>query len=110
MIVPYRTQRVCKRILVGLLVLAVFALVACACWFIWAQRYIVYTADGQAQLNFDLPPLSAGEAPKKPEEVEVTIRFDSGEEEAGTKTELTQMTGYYVEPDALKDLLQAVQS
>lgn len=104
MIVPYRTKQAIKRVLQGLLALTVLVAVASVCWFIWAQRYIVYTADGQAQLNFDLPPLAAGQAPQKPEEVEVTIRFESGEEEEGTKTDLQQMTGYYVEPEALKNL------
>ena len=104
MIVPYRTQRLIQRILLAILALAVLAAVASICWFIWAQRYIVYTADGQAVLNFDLPPISNVEAPQKPDEVEVTIRFESGEEDVGAKTDLTQMTGYYVEPEALKDL------
>ena len=104
MIVPYRTQQALKRIGLVLLALGVLIAVAVGCWFIWAQRYIVYTADGQAKLDFDLPPISAGEAPKKPEAPDVTIRFESGEEEAGTKTDLAQMTGYYVEPEALKDL------
>lgn len=104
MIIPYRTQRVFKRILAVLLALAAVAAVACGCWFVWAQRYLVYTADGQAQLNFDLPPLTPGKPAVKPEEVEVTIRFDTEESVVGTNTELAQMTGYYVEPSALKDL------
>ena len=104
MMIPYRTQRVIKRILTVLLALTVVAAVACGCWFVWAQRYIIYTADGKAQLNFDLPPLTPGKTGQKPEEMEVTIRFDTEETVVGTNTELTQMTGYYVEPAALKDL------
>ena len=104
MIIPYRTQRVLKRILAVLLALAVVAVAACACWFVWAQRYIIYTADGQAQLNFDLPPLSQGQPAEEPEDVDVTIRFDTEETIVGPSTELVQMTGYYVEPDALKNL------
>lgn len=101
--IPYRTQRVLKRIAVGLLPIMVLALVAGLCWYIWAQRYVVYTADGKAILDFDLPQLSAGQAPEKPSEPDVTIRYDSGASELEA-TELTQMTGYYVEPEALKDL------
>lgn len=104
MMIPYRTQRVFKRILAVILALAVVAVLASGCWFVWAQRYIVYTADGQARLDFSLPPLSAGIPAEKPEEVEVTIRFDDEETQVNTNTELTQMTGYYVEPAALKDL------
>jgi len=101
--IPYRTQRVLKRIGLSLLPVLVLALVAGVCWYIWAQRYVVYTADGQAILDFDLPPLSAGLAPEKPEDVDVTIRYDSGVSELEA-AELKQMTGYYVEPSELKNL------
>ena len=104
MTVPYRTQRVLGRILAAVLVLAVVAAAGCACWFVWAQRYIIYTADGEARLDFDLPPITPGEPAVKPEETDVTIRFDTEETVVGTSTELTQLAGYYVEPDALTDL------
>ena len=96
MIIPYRTQRVLKRILAAVLV--------CACWFVWAQRYIIYTADGQARLDFNLPPLAPGVPATEPEETDVTIRFDTEESVVNTSTELAQLAGYYVEPDALTDL------
>ena len=101
--IPYRTQRVLKRIGTAILPILVLALVAGICWYIWAQRYVVYTADGQAILDLNLPPLASGAAPEAPTEPDVTIRYDAGgaEQEAA---ELTQMTGYYVEPDALQDL------
>lgn len=101
--IPYRTQRVLKRIAMGILPVLVLALVAGVCWYIWAQRYVVYTADGQAILDMTLPPMSEGKAPEKPEKVDVTIRYDTGANELEA-AELAQMTGYYVEPEALKDL------
>lgn len=101
--ISYRTQRVLKRIGLSLLPVLVLALVAGVCWYIWAQRYVVYTADGQAILNLKLPPMATGEAPEKPSEPDVTIRYDTGASELEA-TELAQMTGYYVEPDALRDL------
>ena len=104
MIIPYRTQRVLKRILAAVLVLAVAAAAGCACWFVWAQRYIIYTADGQARLDFNLPPLAPGVPATEPEETDVTIRFDTEESVVNTSTELAQLAGYYVEPDALTDL------
>lgn len=109
MIIPYRTQRVFKRILAVVLTLAVVAAAGCACWFVWAQRYIIYTADGQARLDFDLPPLTPGQPAVKPEETDVTIRFDSEQTIVGTGTELAQLTGYYVEPDALKNIDEVKQ-
>ena len=61
MTIPYRTQRVLKRILGVLAVIAVVLAVVSACWFLWLQRYIVYTADGKVRLDFDLPPMGGGQ-------------------------------------------------
>ena len=99
----YRTKRVLSRIGLGILPVLVLALVAAVCWYIWAQRYVVYSADGSAKLDLALPPMASGEAPVQPSEPDVTIRYDTGASELEA-TELTQMTGYYVEPGDLKDL------
>lgn len=104
MAIPYRTQRVLKRILSVALILAVVLAAGCACWFIWAQRYIIYTEDGSARLDFNLPPISVGQPAVKPDHPDITIRFDTEDEMLGASTELAQITGYYVEPDALKDI------
>lgn len=101
--IPYRTQQTLKRIALGILPVLVLAAVASVCWYIWAQRYVRYTADGQAILDMTMPTMAPGKAPEKPESVDVTIRYESGETEVES-TDLKQMTGYYVEPDALKDL------
>lgn len=113
--IPYRTQRVLKRIAMGVLPVLILALVAGVCWYIWAQRYVIYTADGQAILNFELPPLADGQSPEKPSEPDVSIRYDSAVSELEA-VELAQMTGYYVEPgdlanlDVVKAQIQALPS
>lgn len=104
MTIPYRTQRVLKRILVALLVIAVVLAAGWACFLLWVQRYIVYTADGGVRLDFDLPPIGAGELAVPPEGEDITINFDTDNEMQGGSTELTQLAGYYVEPEALQDL------
>ncbi len=104
MIVPYRTQRVLKRILTVLAVIAVVLAVVCACWLLWVQRYVIYTADGKVMLDFNLPPMSGGQLAVPPENVDIPIRFDQHDEMAGTSTELTQMLGYYVERTELQDI------
>jgi len=109
MIIPYRTQRLLGRILAAVLTLAVIVAVGCACWFVWAQRYIIYTADGQARLDFNLPPITPGVPATEPEKTDVTIRFDTEETVVGTSTELAQLAGYYVEPEALKNLAEVKQ-
>lgn len=104
MTIPYRTQWVLKRILVVFLVVAVLLGIACACWFLWLQRYVVYTADGQVRLDFNLPPISDGETAVPPDSLDVPIRFDQNDALADKNTELTQMLGYYVERSDLQDI------
>jgi len=100
--IPYRTQRVLKRIGVFLLIVLAALAVVGLCWLLWVQRYIIYTADGKAKLDFNLPPIAQGEPATPPEKEDVTIRFEAGEQQIITSTELVQMEGYYVE---LADLL-----
>lgn len=104
MTIPYRTQRVLKRILTAVLVIAVVLAAVWACWLIWVQRYIVYTADGSAKLDFDLPPISGGQLAAAPDDPDIPIHFDKDDEMVGGTTELQQMVGYYVEPETLSDL------
>ena len=104
MTIPYRTQRLIKRIASAVLVLAVLATAGVACWMIWVQRYIVYTADGTVRLDFDLPPMKPGTLAVPPEVPDVSIYFDREEQIVQTGTELTQLAGYYVDAAALKDI------
>ena len=53
MIIPYRIKQALRRLGIGLLVLLVVAAVVLLCWFLWLQRYVVYTEDG-AKLRFDI--------------------------------------------------------
>lgn len=101
--IPYRTKRVLQRIGMGMIPVLILALVAGTCWYVWAQRYVTYTADGQAILNFDLPPLAEGQTAVEPSEPDVSIRYDSAASELEA-TELAQMTGYYVEASEMSNL------
>lgn len=104
MTIPYRTQRVIKRIALTLLVIAAVLALIYACWLVWIQRYIVYTAEGKIKLDFDLPPISSGELAVPPEKEDIPIKFDQNAEMIGGKTELTQLDGYYVELSELQDI------
>jgi len=109
MTIPYRTQRALKRLLVVILIVAVIFAAVWGCWLLWVQRYIIYTAEGGAKLDFNLPPMAEGQLAVPPEEVDIPIYFNEGEAAVTTNTELTQLNGYYVEPDALSDI-SAVKS
>ncbi len=104
MTIPYRTQRVLKRILGVLAVIAVVLAVVSTCWFLWLQRYIVYTADGKVKLDFDIPPMGNGQLATPPDGADIPIRFDQNDEMAGGTTELAQILGYYVELSDLQDI------
>ena len=104
MTMPYRTQRMLKRILIALIALAVILGTVWACWLLWVQRHIVYTADGHVRLDFNLPPITMGQPAVPPEATDVTIHFDQNDEMLGKAEELKQMVGYYVELSELQDI------
>ena len=105
MTIPYRTRRVLKKIGYTVLTLLIVAVLALACWFIWAGRHVVYTPDG-ALLRFDLDPIvPAGETATPPDSIgNVSIYYNEGDNAINVSTELTQMIGYYVDSTALKDI------
>ena len=104
MTIPYRTQRVLKRIFAAILAISVVMAAVWVCWLLWVQRYVIYTADEGAKLDFSLPPMASGELAVAPEKTDIPIYLNQGENAINTSTELTQMIGYYVERTALKDL------
>lgn len=104
MTIPYRTQRLLKRILVALAVIAVVLLAVWACWLLWVQRFLVYSADGSVRLDFDRPPVSAGDLAVAPTDPKIPIHFDQNDEMVGGKTELAQIIGYYADEEALQDI------
>lgn len=102
--IPYRTRYALKRALViGLFVLLAAALVF-TCWFVWLKRFVVYTRDDGAVLNMSLPPrISEGVVAVPPETEEtVSIYYNEGENAINTSKELSQITGYYADMDALQ--------
>ena len=106
MAIPYRTKRLLGRIMIALLALVLLAVLVWACWLLWVHKFVYYTADGGAVLDFDLKPISGdGQLAKPPEAQEtIPIYYNEGENAINTSKELSQMVGYYVEPDALTDL------
>lgn len=109
MTIPYRTRRTLRNIgIFTLLILLTVALVLVV-WFIWLDRYIVYTRDG-AHLDFTLDDSNlTGELAEKPQQqVQISIFYNEGEEELNISTELSQITGYYVSTQMLVDDMPGV--
>lgn len=111
MIIPYRTSRILRRCAITLLAVTVAAVLIWALWFLWLGRFVVYTRQSGAVLNFNqtmqFGPGQVGTPPKK-EPVE--IYFNEGENAVNTSTELAQMTGYYIDTEALTGNLDEIRS
>ena len=109
MSVPYRTRRVLNRIGITVVSLIVVLVVFWLCWVIWLQRYVVYT-DGGAKLDFNQSSYEVtGEVAKKPvAESKISIFYNEGADAIDTSRELTQINGYYITNDMIKNDLDNV--
>ena len=111
MIIPYRTQQSLRRLGITLLALLAFAVILLLCWFLWLQRYVVYTSDG-ARFDFNISlEFSGGETAQKPQPpsagdlifTEGTNVFDE------TTKELVRFSGYRVTLEELVADIDAVR-
>jgi len=102
MIFSYRTRRVLKRLLIGLLVLALIGTGVLMCWLLWLNRYVVYTQTG-AILDFNQPlEYAPGQVPTPPDPLpNININYGDSEDEEQQKTELERFSGYYITLDTL---------
>ena len=108
--IPYRTRRLLKNIGVTLLVLAVVGAVVYLCWFLWLQRYVVYTRDKGAVIDMNLSPqVAEGPVAVKPEEETVSIYYNEGDNAINTSKELAQLVGYYADVTQLEDMQMVLQ-
>ena len=98
MSIPYRTQQNIKRFLGTLLILGVVGVFVCALWFLWLQRFVVYTRDNGAILDFSVSEtLPVGqEAVKSESSMDIEIYYNEGEDKLDLSNDLTQLKGYYV--------------
>lgn len=96
--IPYRTQRVINRVGAVLLVLVLIFVIAWLCWVMWLQRYVVYTDDG-ASIDFSLSANEVtGEVAVKPKAAEnISIYYNEGDDAINTSSELSQLSGYYID-------------
>lgn len=109
MSIPYRTQQGIKHLVVVLLILAAVTALILLCWFLWLDRYVVYTRDG-VELDFNQSlEFAPGEQALPPANVEtIPIYYNEGDNAVEeVTTELTKLTGYYIDTAALqKDIGQ----
>lgn len=109
--IPYRTRNILNKLAVIGLVLLVVAAVVMLCWFLWLNRYVIYTRTG-AQLDFSLSPeLSQGQVAKPAEpSPEVDIYYNEGDNLIlPDSVELEQLSGLCITGEMLQTQFSQVQ-
>ncbi len=110
MIIPYRTRSFLKRLGIFLLVIAVTAAAVLLCWMAWLERFVVYTRDKGAILDFNRSTEKlTGQAALPPAQGEtIPLVRDDGSGILAEQAELGQIIGYYITADELETDLNAV--
>ena len=93
--IPYRTRHILRRLAIGALVLALLAGAVVLCWFLWLNRYVLYTRNG-ASLNFNMNmEFPLGQTPENPAPGQnIDIYYNEGENAILPENpELTQLAG-----------------
>ena len=103
MSIPYRTQQNLKRLAVTLLILLVVGVLIWGLWIVWLQRFVVYTRDNGAVIDFSVSQtLNPGDTAVEPtEDTQIEIYYNEGEDMVNVSTEITQLNGYYVAASAV---------
>lgn len=103
--IPYRTRQALKRWAIALLVIALAGLLIWAFWLLWLGRYVIYTDEG-VKFDFDKTTMEIEGQPALPpgSQETVSIYYNEGENAVNVSTELTQISGYYISSEDLKDV------
>lgn len=101
--IPYRTRRILKQVAITAAAVLLVAALIWLCWFIWLKRYVVYTRDEGAVLDFSLSAQLKDGEPALPPETQspVSIYYNEGENAINVNKEMTQLVGYYADRNAL---------
>lgn len=109
--IPYRTRRALRRLGITALILVMISIVIWLCWVIWLERYVVYSRDGATlDLSLSSENLTSELAVPPAEEETVAIYINEGSDTVNLSTELTQMSGYYADGEALKAGIDTVRT
>ena len=112
MIIPYRTRSFLKQLGIILLVLSVVAVAVWLCWLAWLDRYVLYTRDEGAKLDFSMSSQDLSGVPVQKPAVEdpISIYYNEGENAIDFNKELSQIIGYYITAQDLENDLDGVRA
>ena len=97
----YRTRQTLKHMAFIAVIFLLIAALVWLCWFVWLKRYVVYTREEGAKIDFSLSDYGQGQAAVPPPEETVSIYYNEGDDAINTGRDLTQLTGYYVNREML---------
>jgi len=108
--IPYRTRSLLKRLGITALAVLVTVTLVLFFWFVWLQRFVVYTRDQGAVLDMSAPQdWGSGQLAVPPEEEDpVPIYYNEGENALHVTRELSQLVGYYADRASLEKDIDAV--
>lgn len=100
----FTTRRRLQRAGLISLIVVTLSILIWFCWIVWVERYMVYSGDGAA-LDFSLSAnVGSGQIARPPSAEEtVSIYVNEGSNAINTNTELTQISGYFIDTDTLTD-------
>ena len=108
MAISYRSRRFFRRLAIFILSVVLLAALLAVCWFLWLDRYVIYTSDG-AKLDFDLSlEFPEGQAAQRPTPGE-TVQIYYPEDEVTTvptepeTNEMPLLDGFYITFEMLRD-------
>lgn len=110
MAIPYRTQRLLKRLGISILIVVLILAVAAACWLLWLERFIVYDRekgiilDDRSSIEIQGQPMQhRTNLPK------VEIYYNEGENAIISETDMVKLTGYYISAAELEKDITAIR-
>lgn len=111
MAIPYRTQRLLKRVGITVLIVAAILTLIAACWFMWLGRFVVY--DREKGVVFDMEHSSQeiqGQPMTRDEKLpQVDIFYNEGENAIVDSSEMTKLIGYYISQAELEKDITAIR-
>lgn len=114
MAISYRARRSLRGLAIAALWLVLTAIVVLLVWLLWLDRFVVYTRDG-AKLDFSNSnqQLSGQVAQPPANDATVSIYYNEGDNTLNISTELSQLTGFYIDSQMLttrmSDILDLVK-
>ena len=96
--IPYRTQRLLRRLGILFLIFLLLFFIAWFCSVIFLERHVVYTRQG-AMLDLDVSTNDLiGEIAKPPVgKTDISIYYNEGDDAINMSDELQQLDGYFID-------------